>query len=414
MLNKQNLMILVNKFIGQIKSLFSRFSNKKPKEIISQILNRIIFYKNIIKPFIQKLINQIKSCKFSTFIEQIKSFKFKLLLERFSKKKTIEIIPNGVLGININNNSIVIVHVVMNGLQDIAVKSRGIFALDSIDINLQREEQRSSIENIIVKYIHDNNLSLIIGSYVLSYQQYVLSLIELPSAKDAAQKEKAILWSVKDSINYSIDDAILESFEVPVNRTQDNAKLAYAVAMRAKLSEEIGKLLNKCGVNLKYIDINELCIRNIMALYPDMQQGCLVLKISDSHSNILLIKNNALFISRSTKLNIKQLDNFDPNKNDEPEKLNIAENLILELQRSLDYGNSIFRDLHFSSICILPYAFNLDLFIVWAKEQLGLPIFKIDLSQKIKFEQNISQNEQAEYVLAIGAALRDIDSVSAN
>ena len=92
MLNKQNLMILVNKFIGQIKSLFSRFSNKKPKEIISQILNRIIFYKNIIKPFIQKLINQIKSCKFSTFIEQIKSFKFKLLLERFSKKKTIEII----------------------------------------------------------------------------------------------------------------------------------------------------------------------------------------------------------------------------------------------------------------------------------------------------------------------------------
>ena len=86
----------------------------------------------------------------------------------------------------------------------------------------------------------------------------------------------------------------------------------------------------------------------------------------------------------------------------------------MELQRSLDYGNSIFRDLHFSSICILPYAFNLDLFIVWAKEQLGLPIFKIDLSQKIKFEQNISQNEQAEYVLAIGAALRDIDSVSAN
>lgn len=367
MFNKENFIILINKFIGQIKSLFS-------------------------------------------FVPQ----KFKPLLERFGKKKTIEIIPEGILGININNNSIVLVHLMFNGLHDVVVRSRSVFNLNAIDLTLQHEDQKKSIENIITKYVQDNNLLKIIGSYVLPYQQYVLSLIELPSLQDAAAKEKAILWSVKDSINYSIDDAILESFEVPVNRTQDNAKLAYAVAMRSKLSEEIGKLLNKCGVHLKYIDINELCIRNIMALYPDMQPGCLILKISDSNNSILLVKNNSLFISRSTKLNIKQLDNFDPVNHDEPEKLNIAENLILELQRSLDYGNSIFRDLHFNAICVLPYSFNLDLFIIWAQEQLGLPINKIDLTQKIKFEQEITQNEQAEYVLAIGAALRNIENVSAN
>ncbi len=446
MFNKQSFIVLVNKFIGQIKSLFSRFTKKNPKELMQQSILVIISYKNTIKIFIDKYFErfklqaklqkikvfveqfklqaklqkvkifaeQIKSWKFKEFVEQIKSFKVKSLLERFAKKKQIEVIPDGILGISINNNTIVMIHMIVNGLKDVVVKSQVIFVLDTINANLKEGEPKKSIEDVITQYIKANNLSKIICSYVLSPQQYVLSLIEFPPVQNNDAKEKAILLGVKDYINYSIDDAILESFEVPVRRTQDNAKLAYAVAMRAKLSEEIGRLLNKCDIHLKYIDINELCIRNIIALYEDLQQGCLVLKISDINNSMLLVKDNALFISRNTKLDIKQLSDFDPNKNDDSDKMSIAENLVLELQRSLDYGNSIFRELHFNSICVLPYDFNLDLFIGWAVEQLGLPIHKLDLTKKIKFEQPINQHEQAECILAIGAALRNIDNVTAN
>ena len=446
MFNKQSFIVLVNKFIGQIKSLFSRFTKKNPKELMQQSILVIISYKNTIKIFIDKYFErfklqaklqkikvfveqfklqaklqkvkifaeQIKSWKFKEFVEQIKSFKVKSLLERFAKKKQIEVIPDGILGISINNNTIVMIHMIVNGLKDVVVKSQVIFVLDTINANLKEGEPKKSIEDVITQYIKANNLSKIICSYVLSPQQYVLSLIEFPPVQNNDAKEKAILLGVKDYINYSIDDAILESFEVPVRRTQDNAKLAYAVAMRAKLSEEIGRLLNKCDIHLKYIDINELCIRNIIALHEDLQQGCLVLKISDINNSMLLVKDNALFISRNTKLDIKQLSDFDPNKNDDSDKMSIAENLVLELQRSLDYGNSIFRELHFNSICVLPYDFNLDLFIGWAVEQLGLPIHKLDLTKKIKFEQPINQHEQAECILAIGAALRNIDNVTAN
>ncbi len=403
MLNKQSFIILINKFIGQIKSLFSRFANKFPKELITKHIVMIIRYKDTIKVLMQN------------FIVKIKTFKIKLLLDRLSNKKTAEIIPDGILGINISSNSIALVHLVFHGLNDIIVKSHQIVPLNAIDVNLQVQEQKTAIENIMTKYIQTNNLLRIACAYVLSTQQYVMSLIELPQAKDSAAIEKSILWSVKDYINYSIDDAILESFIIPVNRTQDNAKLAYAVAMRAKLSEEIGKLVNKCGARLKYIDINELCVRNIISLYPDMQPGCVVLKIFDANnSSILLIKDNSLFISRTTKLHIKELDNFDPTKDDFPEKLNIAEKLVVELQRSLDYGNSIFRDLHFNTMCILPHKFNLDFVLVWIGEQLGLPVRKIDLTQKIKFEKNINQEEQADCSLAIGAGLRNINNVAAN
>ena len=440
MLNKQSLIILVNKFIGQIKSLFSRFADKVFKDPISKLVVIISPLKEAIKAFIQQFqakikssklekyiplikgyIEQVKSFKLEKYIslikryiEQAKSFKIKSLLDRFNNKKPVEIIPDGILGIHVTNNSITLVHLVFNNLNDIVVKSKGVFSLNSIDINLQQQEHKAAIENVINKYVQTNNLSRIMCSYVLSPQQYVISLIELPQAKDSIAMEKAILWSVKDYINYSIDDAILESFVIPVNRTQDNAKLAYAVAMRAKLSEEIGKLINNSGVSLKYIDISELCIRNIISLYPELQQGCLVLAIFDLSSSILLIKDNALFISRSTKLNIKVLDKFDPTKEDSQEKLSVAEKLVVELQRSLDYGNSIFRDLHFNTVAILPCKCDLNLVINWVGEQLGLPVRSIDLTGKIKFEQTINREEQADYMLAIGAALRGISNVTTN
>ena len=128
----------------------------------------------------------------------------------------------------------------------------------------------------------------------------------------------------------------------------------------------------------------------------------------------MLIKDNALFISRSTKLNLKLLDKFDPNKEDLTEKLGVAEKLVVELQRSLDYGNSIFRDLHFNTVAILPCKPDLNLVINWVGEQLGLPVKMIDLTEKIKFEQTINREEQADYMLAIGAALRGIGNVTTN
>ena len=68
----------------------------------------------------------------------------------------------------------------------------------------------------------------------------------------------------------------------------------------------------------------------------------------------------------------------------------------------------------FSKMAILPNNLNLDLFIAWAEEEIGLPICKINLADKIKFTQEITQKQQIDYLLAIGAGLRDIEHVSAN
>jgi hypothetical protein len=174
-------------------------------------------------------------------------------------------------------------------------------------------------------------------------------------------------------------------------------------------------LLNSCGVRLKFIDIKELCIRNIITLYPELQQGVLLLEISTSNNNsILLLQNNALFVSRTTKLNIAELSNFDPKQDDDPTKLSIAENLILELQRSLDYSNGMFKSVNFGKMAIFPHNLNLDLFIAWAQDEIGLPICTINLADKMKFNQDITKEKQTDYALAIGAGLRNIEHVSAN
>lgn len=324
---------------------------------------------------------------------------FSYVNKRILKQQEDNIVPEGILGISVDNGVVAVAHIVINNLNDIIIKSFGYFIVDL--------SSSDRVKQVLSKYIADHNLRNIECCYVLNSAQYVLSLIE-SVANDSKAREKAILWGIKDYINYSLDDAVLDYFEVPVVRSRDNAKLAYAVAMRAKESEEIGSLINATGARLKYIDINELCLINIMSLYNYGQVAYLSLKLSQDNVNILLVKDNALLVSRNAKINIKTLDKFDPSININDEKSAVADNLVLELQRSLDYGKSIFKDLHFSAVNILPCSINIDLFIPWAENQIGLLFNKIDLSKNIKFIQEYNNKQQVECLMAIGAALRKI------
>lgn len=363
--------------------------NKLFRQSLNNLLKKIIDQQRFII-LLNKVIGQAKIWF---------NFAFSYINKHILKQQEDIIIPEGLLGISFDNGVMAIAHIVVNNLNDIILKSLGSFIVD-----LSSPDQ---VKKAITTYITDYGLNNIECCYVLNSAQYILSLIE-STVNDNKAREKAILWGIKDYINYSIDDAILDYFEVPVLRSRDNVKLAYAVAMRAKESEEIGNLINSTGARLKYIDINELCLINIISLYNYRQIGYLLLKISQDNINILLVKNNALLVSRNAKIDIKKLDNFDPNVNVNDEKSVVADNLVLELQRSLDYGKSIFKDLHFSSVNILPCTINIDLFITWAENQIGLIFNKIDLSKRVKFNKEYSNQQQAECLTAIGAGLRKL------
>lgn len=354
------------------------------------VINKQITEQQRVIILLNKVIGQAK-IRFNLVLSYINKHIF--------KQQEDSIVPEGILGISVDNGIVAIAHIVVNSLNDIIVKSFGSFIVD-----LSSNDQ---VKKVITKYITEYNLHNIECCYVLNSAQYVLSLIE-SVANDNKAREKAILWGIKDYINYSIDDAVLDYFEVPVVRSRDNAKLAYAVAMRAKESEEIGDLINATGARLKYIDINELCLINIMSLYNYGQIGYLLLKLSQDNISILLVRDNALLVSRNAKINIKKLDKFDPSININDDKSTVADNLVLELQRSLDYGKSIFKDLHFSSVNIFPCNINIDLFIPWAENQIGLLFNKIDLAKNIKFNIEHNNKQQAECLTAIGAGLRKI------
>jgi hypothetical protein len=108
MLNTNNFPIRTYKVIGQSKLLFSYFDKK---QIVALQNIKVILQK--IKYSVQKFIEKIRS-------SNLKSLSWKELLSRvsnlFIKKKNLEIIPDGILGIHINQDSIVLAHVVLNKL----------------------------------------------------------------------------------------------------------------------------------------------------------------------------------------------------------------------------------------------------------------------------------------------------------
>ena len=89
---------------------------------------------------------------------------------------------------------------------------------------------------------------------VLAEGEYAMLLTEAPDVA-ADELKRAIRWRVKDLIDFHINDATLDVFDVPADNGPGRARAMYAVAARNDAIQQLVDLLNAAGINLDVIDI---------------------------------------------------------------------------------------------------------------------------------------------------------------
>ena len=161
---------------------------------------------------------------------------------------------------------------------------------------------------------------------VLSLSQYELFLLEAPSVPEEEMAE-ALRWRVKDLISYSIDSAIVTLFPLPEDSNRSGRKMIYAVVAEKSEIERSIKLIEEIGLTLKSIDIQELAHRNLAERVSDDNRGVAVISLNDGKGNIQLFKGPDLYLTR--KFDVRYSGGLF-------EELP-SEQLVLEIQRSLDY-----------------------------------------------------------------------------
>ena len=239
----------------------------------------------------------------------------------------------------------------------------------------------------------------------LSIGDYSLLLVEAPDVQPE-ELRSAIRWRVKDLIDFHIDDAVVDVFEVPSHKAAGKNKMMYAVVARSDRVKQVIDQLNNAGLHLNIIDIPELALRNISSMLPEDVGGVALIYIGQHQGLITITRQSTLYISRSIKSGSAALPESALSVMDDESCQRWLDSIIIEVQRSMDYYESHFSQPQVSALVMTPIGKEIPGITEYLTEQLQIPARILDINDLIDVVEPVPSAVQSRCLLAIGAALR--------
>ena len=232
-------------------------------------------------------------------------------------------------------------------------------------------------------------------SVLLNTDDYQLLMVEAPEVP-AQELKAAIRWRIRDLIDFHIDDAVLDVFDVPPSGARGIQEHLYTVVSRSALVQEKIDRLEQAGAEPEIIDIPELVLRNIASQLDKDESGQATLYFGPSSGLITLTRNATLYLARNLDIGYEQI-------RDNPA---FIDRLALELQRSVDYYDRHFQQAPINQITLCPPPVEIPALAERIEEQTGIPTHVLQLSEFVSSSASVDHETFARCLLAIGAALR--------
>ena len=256
---------------------------------------------------------------------------------------------------------------------------------------------------VLASLVDEFNLKGSPCSHVLQPGEYTLLFVEAPDV-EAGELKAAVRWRIKDMIDFHIDDAVIDVFDIPGQSHGNRPRMMYVVAAQSGLIQKKVELIQGAGLDISIIDIPELSQRNISSMLPEDVSGVAFLYLSDKGGLITLCRQSVLYLTRVLDIGAKTLFAA----SDEDSRTRAYDSVVLEVQRSLDYYESHYAQSPIKTLVISADNENsLDL-INHLNENLGITSRMIDIDVVINSKVPVDINLQTHCMPAIGAALRSM------
>jgi MSHA biogenesis protein MshI len=235
---------------------------------------------------------------------------------------------------------------------------------------------------------------------VMDGDDYQVVQVEAPEVLPSEMRA-AIRWRLRDAINFNVDEAAVDVFEIPdpVRRTQQ--KMLFAVAARDSAVQRIAGIVKSASKNFESIDIPELCLRNISALLPQDAKGVAMLALGETFAQLVLTRQGTLYLTRR----IDTSHRFSPHAEDRKGEIDAA-SLALELQRSLDYYESQYDQTPIGDLVIAPADERARALAEGLRSETSLRIQVLDVREIMSVYKTGEFATDWPTLLALGAALR--------
>ena len=252
-------------------------------------------------------------------------------------------------------------------------------------------------------FVAKNDLKTVPCNVVLNVDQYNVLQIDKPTMPESEIKQ-ALRWKVKDLLDYSVEQAVVDGINVPLDPSYANRQPAMlAICAKKAVVSQIGNQMVEAGFNLKSVDVYALVQRNIARLLEAEDRALVMLSMLQKGCLLTFTARGELYHAR-----LIELDRDFLNDRGELFRSNF-DKLVLELQRSLDSFDRQFPYLSLNRLVVAPVA-NRDYLVNGLSTSLYVPVEVFNLEEIVDLpaNQDFSSLEMKAMLLpALGAALRE-------
>lgn len=221
---------------------------------------------------------------------------------------------------------------------------------------------------------------------------------------EAAELRAALRWSIKDSLDFPVEQAMVDVLPIPTDGMpagRDALALVVA-AKRDKLQERV-QAFQAANLKLSVIDVVETAQRNIATLFETQGRGIAMLGLHDNGALLTFSRGGELYGLRHIDMNLAALA-------DAEQRATVFERVGLELQRSLDGFDRQFSQVPLSRLLIAGHP-AAESFSNFLKDNLYLPVEVADLSTVLDLGRHADalqdMTQQHAWYVPIGMALRE-------
>jgi MSHA biogenesis protein MshI len=231
---------------------------------------------------------------------------------------------------------------------------------------------------------------------VLPASRYSMLLVEAPDVPPD-ELRAAVRWRIKDLIDFHVDDAVLDVFQMPDRGRGGPNQMMYAIAAKSDGVQAEVDWIEDSGLKLKAIEVLELSLRNLALELDADGRGVGLLYLTDTTGVLLIVRQGTLYLARRLETGVATLKDADTLRSE------LVAGLALEARRSLDYFESHYEQ---SSIPVIYTSGLTPSDLDQMSAELGVSLCNIELSALFDMGTELDEDTTRRCLPAIGAALR--------
>ncbi|AFU98062.1 type IV pilus biogenesis protein PilM [Simiduia agarivorans] len=298
--------------------------------------------------------------------------------------------PAGLCGLQIQGGNLLLAFVSGAGER---------IALDCCEV-LEAGDSWSGRAELLAQKVRESGLAQARCNLVLTPEQYQLFMMEAPKVP-AEELREAVKWKVKDLVSEPLDQVVIDVMSLADDCGRAGQRLIYAVVAKREFIEAAIALVEKSGLVLESIDIDEMAVRNLGVRLAADKRGVALVVLRQGQGSLALVKEQQLYLSRSFTINYAGglLDDI-------PE-----EALILELQRSFDYYERQLGQVPPATIVLMGEHVTSDKLQGQLADAFGAQVQTLDIARWLEDNERYDELVLQQCASALGAALRSEEAV---